>query len=371
MRIAFSITDMSGGGAARVAAVLSNEWSAMGHEVHLITFEAPGTPSFFALDDGVRLHQLSAAQSGGSLPGFVRTNLRRVLRLRRLFRTVRPDISISFLLEANIVSVIAARGMPFPTIVAERNHPGFHGVSRFKAALRKSLYRWADAVCVQTREIGDWFRQHVGLGTTVIPNPAPSLAAGRPADTETPASRRTVLGLGRLEPQKGFDRLIDAFSLVAADNQHWDLVIYGEGAERQSLEARIERLGLRGRISLPGVTDRPETQLQRADLFAHTARYEGYPNAIIEAAAAGCCIVAMDSPGAAREILTEDDCGVLASDGDVEEMARQMSRLMTAPEVRAAYGARARARIGRLSPRPIAQQWIDLARQVGAASSRP
>jgi glycosyltransferase involved in cell wall biosynthesis len=361
MRIAFSITDLSGGGAARVAAVLSNEWRAMGHEVHLITFETPGTPYFYKVDEGVLRHQISAVQSGGGPLGFLQTNIRRVSRLRRLFKTVKPDISISFLLEANVVSVIAARGLPFRTIVAERNHPGFHHISRFKAALRKFFYARAGVICVQTQEIGDWFLRHVGLETVVIPNPAPPVATGRVADAHPPSSRRTVLGLGRLEPQKGFSRLIDAFSIVAAQNQDWDLVIYGEGAERQRLESQVERLGLRDRIALPGVTDRPETALQLADLFAHTACYEGYPNAIIEAAAAGKCIVAMDSPGAAREILAEDDCGVLVADGDIEGLARQMSRLMGAPDARAVYGARAQARAAALAPRAIAQKWIDLA----------
>ncbi|HEY8572870.1 glycosyltransferase family 4 protein [Phenylobacterium sp.] len=367
MRIAFSITDMSGGGAARVAAVLSNEWQAMGHEVHLVTFESPGTPPFFKVDDRVVRHQLAAVRSGGGPLGFVQVNVQRVFRVRQVFKTIRPDISISFLLEANVVSVLAARGLQIPTIVAERNHPGHHRLPPLKAALRKILYGWADAVCVQTREIGDWFARHAGLETTVIPNPAPPPARDRLTKTESAYSRRTVVGLGRLEPQKGFDRLIDAFAVVAADHQDWELVIYGEGAERKRLESQVERLGLDGRIVLPGVIDRPETQLQQADLFAHTAHYEGYPNAIIEAAAAGRCIVAMDSPGAAREILEEDDCGVLVPDGDIKGLASQMSLLMQAPEARAAYGARAQARVARLSPPTIAREWIDLARQIRAS----
>jgi GalNAc-alpha-(1->4)-GalNAc-alpha-(1->3)-diNAcBac-PP-undecaprenol alpha-1,4-N-acetyl-D-galactosaminyltransferase len=360
MRIALSITDLSGGGAARVATVLGNAWCAMGHEVHLITFETPGTATFFKVDDVVVRHQISAVQSGGSAFGFMWTNIKRVSRLRQLFKTIQPDISISFLLEANVVSVIAAQCLPFPTIVAERNHPAYHHVSRIKAFLRKGLYRRANAVCVQTREIGDWFAQNLSLDTVVIPNPIPS-TTGRATNIQSGRSRRIVLGLGRLEPQKGFSRLLDAFSLVAAENWDWDLVIYGEGSERPALEAQAKRLGLQDRIVLPGVTENPEAQLKRADLFAHTARYEGYPNAILEAAAVGACIIAMDSPGAASEILVEDDCGVLISDGDVEAFAGQMAHLMNAPDARAAFGARARLRVASLSPAIIAQAWIDLA----------
>jgi glycosyltransferase involved in cell wall biosynthesis len=361
MRIAFSITDLSGGGAARVAAALSNEWCQMGHDVHLITFEDPGTAPFFEVHHGVHCHQLAAPLSRGGTLGFLVTNARRVLRLRRLFKTVKPDLSISFLLEANIASVIAARGLPFRTVVAERNHPGFHHVSRPKGVLRRFFYGWADTVCVQTREIGDWFSRCLGMDTVVIPNPAPAVSPQPPFAPSAVGCRQRIVGLGRLEYQKGFSRLIEAFSIIAPEHPDWDLVIFGEGAERPALEAQLTRLGLRNRISLPGITDCPDAELRNADLFAHTARYEGYPNAIIEAAAEGLCIVAMDSPGAAREILEDDACGILVTDGDVDDLAAQMSKLMASPDARAAYGARARARAARLSPRMIAQRWIDLA----------
>ena len=361
MRIAFSITDLSGGGAARVAAALSNEWREMGHDVHLITFEGPGVAPFFEVHQGVHRHQLAAARSRGGPLGFLVTNAYRVLRLRRLFRAIKPDLSISFLLEANIASVIAARGLPFRTVVAERNHPGFHHVSLLKGGLRRVFYGWADTVCVQTREIGDWFSRQLKMKTVVIPNPAPAVPAA-PRQARRAAGRRLrIVGLGRLEPQKGFSRLIEAFSVVAPEHLDWDLVIFGEGAERPALEAQLKRFGLRDRASLPGVTSRPHVELRNADLFVHTARYEGYPNAILEAAAEGLCIVAMDSPGAAREILEEGDCGVLVTDGDVEDLAARMWNLMIAPDARTAYGARARHRAAGLSVRVIAQRWIDLA----------
>jgi glycosyltransferase involved in cell wall biosynthesis len=361
MRIAFSITDLSGGGAARVAAALSNEWCQMGHDVHLITFEDPGTAPFFDVHHGVHRHQLAAPLSRDGTLGFLVTNARRVLRLRRLFKTVKPDLSISFLLEANVASVIAARGLPLRTVVAERNHPGFHHVSRLKGLLRRFFYGWADTVCVQTQEIGDWFSRCLGMDTVVIPNPAPAVSPQPPFAPSDVGRRQRIVGLGRLEPQKGFSRLIEAFSIIAPEHPDWDVVIFGEGAERPALEAQLTRLGLRNRISLPGITDCPGAELRNADLFAHTARYEGYPNAIIEAAAEGLCIVAMDSPGAAREILEDDACGILVTDGDVDDLAAQMSKLMASPDARAAYGARARARAARLSPRMIAQRWIDLA----------
>ena len=124
------------------------------------------------------------------------------------------------------------------------------------------------------------------------------------------------MAAGRLEPQKGYDILIEAFAKVAASNPEWDLVIYGMGRQREELESRIASLGMRDRVVLAGHTLDIVKAYGDADLFVHPARYEGYPNVIQEALAAGRPVVATDCPGYSGELLGHGRYGIVVPTGE-------------------------------------------------------
>src|SRR3546814_5597401 len=98
--------------------------------------------------------------------------------------------------------------------------------------------------------------------------------------------------MGRFNPIKQFDLLIDVFAGLASAHPDWDLVIWGDGAQREALCAQVERLGLEGRVSLPGRTEHPWPEMLRADAFMLSSRVEGFPNAMLEAMALGLPCVA-------------------------------------------------------------------------------
>jgi len=170
-----------------------------------------------------------------------------------------------------------------------------------------------------------------------------------------------VAGLGRLEPQKAYGRLIEAFASVSGKHPEWDVVIHGEGSEREALEARVRALSLEDRVRLPGVTTDSYGALGQADLFVHTACYEGYPNAVIEACSVGLCVIAMDTPGATREILAGGELGMLVPEDDAEALAAALDRAMGDDALRQDYARRAPRAVARLSPSAIAQEWLDVA----------
>lgn len=358
--IAFVITDMSGGGAARVASILCREWAGAGHEVHLITFDAATVPSVYPLPPEVRRHSVSAAVSPSGAWGFARTNFVRVARLRRILKDIKPDVAISFLLEGNVALALAARGLGFPALISERNHPGHHRLPILKAAVRAATYPLAHRLCVQTEDIRQWFSLRLRIDPAVIPNPVEAGSRHEAASSHV-GGRRKVVGLGRLEPQKAYGLLIEAFAAVSADHPDWDLVIYGEGSERGKLEAQVRSLLLEERVSLPGVTDDSYGVLRQADLFVHTARYEGYPNAVIEACSVGLCVIAMDAPGATREILGEGDLGMLVAEDDKGALRHALDLAMSDDALRQQYARRAPRAVARLSPSAIAQEWLDVA----------
>jgi glycosyltransferase involved in cell wall biosynthesis len=124
----------------------------------------------------------------------------------------------------------------------------------------------------------------------------------------------TIVALGRLTRQKGFDLLIDAMRDIP---QPWQLDIWGDGEERRNLACRIAQHGLDQFIRLRGYTDKPYAVLRSADLFVMPSRWEGLPTVLVEALACQCQIIATDCPHGPREILRDGKLGKLVKVDDV------------------------------------------------------
>lgn len=360
MKLAFILPDLSGGGAARVASILCNQWQQIGVDVHLATFEAAGTAGVYPVANGVARHQVGLSASPPTAVGFALNNLKRVHVLRRVLRRARPDCVVSFLLNANVSAVAAARSLGLPIIISERNHPALDRITGAKALLRRHAYPRASSLVVQTEDIRNWYQGHLGIDATVIPNP---VEPGRATTCEAEqvlrsGHRRRIISLGRLEPQKGYDRLIDAFAQIASKAPDWDLTIFGEGGERRRLEGLVEERGLADRVTLPGTTRDTWRELELSDLYVHPARYEGYPNAVIEALAAGLCVVATDAPGATGEILQGGAKGILVDDAGPEAIADGLMRVINDDALRGAFARGARDAVAHLDPGIIAAVWL-------------
>jgi glycosyltransferase involved in cell wall biosynthesis len=134
--------------------------------------------------------------------------------------------------------------------------------------------------------------------------------------------------MGRLTAQKGFDLLIEAFDRVAHAHPDWTLRIAGDGEQRRKLECLVQSLGLVRRVDLCGWVDEPEAFLQEADLFVLSSRYEGFPNALLEAMACGLAVVSFDCDSGPGEIVRHETDGLLVAAGEVDALARAMDRLM-------------------------------------------
>src|SRR5262249_25449025 len=147
---------------------------------------------------------------------------------------------------------------------------------------------------------------------------------------------------GRLVPSKGFDVLIDSFSRIAARHQEWNLVIAGKGPEQTALDAQVRRLGLGGRVKLAGWFADPSEALGSAGLFVMSSRYEGFPNALLEAMAAGLPVISFDCDSGPSEIIRDNVDGVLVPAGDVALLERAMERLMSDETERRRLGECAR-----------------------------
>ena len=179
----------------------------------------------------------------------------------------------------------------------------------------------------------------------VIPNPPAEPIPGAPLP-DLPDGR-FILGVGRLAPQKKWERLIAAMPRLADPDVR--LVILGEGEERDQLERLIDRLGLTDRVSMPGHAPDPLPVIERADVVALTSEFEGVPGVVREALAAGTPVVATDSSVAIHELIDCASRGSVVPPGDRARLvgalnhwlmpgrARPEPLVETGPEPIAAY----------------------------------
>ena len=186
----------------------------------------------------------------------------------------------------------------------------------------------------------------------VIPNPV-----DLPASTPARGASRKLVAVGRLVPQKGFDLLLRAFAKIAAAHPEWRLVIWGEGPERPALLALRDQLGLRARVTLPGLTQRPGQWTDDAGLLVLSSRFESFGNVITEAMASALPVVAFDCPFGPREILRDQVEGVLVKEGDIAALAAALDRLLADPARRAALGAAAREGARRFDRARVMAEW--------------
>uniref|UniRef100_UPI0033400A37 glycosyltransferase family 4 protein n=1 Tax=Castellaniella defragrans TaxID=75697 RepID=UPI0033400A37 len=367
------IHSLRGGGAERVAADLAGYWLGRGWRVTVVT-QTSDAEDAYALPAGVRRHALGLDAHGGGGLRAVWGNCRRLWALRRLIRRERPDIVLGMMTKASVLSVLAARRLPCRVIATEHTHPPIQSLPPVWQRLRRWAYPRAAAVVALTQGTARWLDENLpGVRTRVIPNSVRwPLEDGEPA-VEPPARlhRCRVLAAGRLHPVKGFDILLAAFARIAPLFPDWDLVILGEGAQREALQHAVDEAGLGARVSMPGRVGNMMQWYESADLYVLSSRAEGLSNTLIEAMACGLPCVAFDCDTGPREIIRDGIDGVLVRPaGDPEALAAWMSELMARPEEGRRYASRAvdvRDRFG--VPRVMAM-WdlVFQARRTGAAN---
>ncbi|HZP43034.1 MAG TPA: glycosyltransferase [Candidatus Binatia bacterium] len=331
------------GGTRLIVDALARATRAAGHEaVAIVDGDAGGAP---VPATAVPLYPFPArAREWWRVRHFGRRFPAAIVRLVRAVRRAAPDL----------VSVHCVRRFA-PYVAAVRRLTGVPQVLSLQEAhvppgmpenpgLFRMLVRAADGVGACSAEAAAYARA-AGAGLVrLVPNgydPA-ELAGGAPF----PHPRPYVLGVGRLEMQKGFDVLIDALArLPRADV---DLLLAGDGSRRAALEALAGARGVASRVRFLGATDRATTValFHGAAVVACPSRFEGLPLVCVEALAAGRPVVASCVNGI-PELVADGETGLLVPPDDAAALAAALGRLLDAPAAAAALAARGRAKVAR------------------------
>lgn len=272
-----------------------------------------------------------------------RSDVAAMWELRRTLRRLRPDVFHANLSEGSSCQygLLMALSMPNLRVVVTENSPMGVRSELSRRIKRLSAPRF-DAHVGVGRRAAALVEADVSLppgSVEVIPNAVPAIE--HPPRTRTDDVVR-IVAVSRFDPVKGLDVLVDAVGLLNRDElPPFEVVVLGDGPERHELESRIERLGLGDVVNLVGWVSDVRRSLVEYDLFVLPSRLEGLPMSLLEAMHAGLPVISTDV-GSVREVLSDDEVGVVVPPEDPAALAVAISELVSDPERRTRLARRGR-----------------------------
>jgi len=364
LRITFVIKCMSapGGGAERVLSMITRGLLERGHEISLITFDSEDSSSFYELDPRLNWERIPIGQADGRTSFAVA--VKRTIALRKFLQEQSPDVAVAFMSPSIVLMSAALMGTRIPFVASEHIVPAYYTSRPLEYSLLKLMSRRAHSVTVLSETIRATYSKSLRQRMEVIGNPIEIEGAHSNTERAQRAKQKTIISVGRLEPQKDQKTLIDAFAHIAADFPEWNVSIFGEGSLRPDLEAQIKKLQLQDRVHLMGVHRQLAPHYNAANLFVLPSRYESFGLVTAEAMAHGLATVGFaDCPGT-NELIVHGETGLLAGaekptsiPDRTQVLAKAMAELMASSDLRDRYGANGRDRVRQFELSPIIAKW--------------
>ena len=265
----------------------------------------------YHLDSGVVVHHLNLSSMKFSF-----------LPIIKKVRAIKPDIVFSTVTIMNVVVVISSLFFPKVKLIARESsiisiNNRYSNIGFFIDWAIKILYRRFDLIVAQSFAMKDDLVNNYAIPKSKIVqiyNPVDIIPGAQPRESHR-KEKVTLLSVGNLRREKGYDRIIRALAKLDLDFQYY---IVGEGAEEQKLKSLCSELHLNDKIVFVGKVAEPAIYYSKADYYLIGSYYEGFPNALLEAGLFGLPAVAFDVPGGIKEIITHES-GIVVPDNDFDK----------------------------------------------------
>lgn len=351
-KILFIIPFLSGGGAERVVSILSTEMALLGADINLLVYYR--TKNEYSIGKGVQLFALAGSES--EYNSFAKYE--KILRLRKKIKEINPDVVIPFIAHVGIMASLATIGFDFKIVETIRIDPRYSPSGKLMRCLRNLSVMSSHRCIVQNEQQKHYFPKFIREKMMVLPNPISNEFLTQQKKWSK-KEVKNIIAVGRLEKQKNYPLLINAFSCVARVNEHVKLKIYGEGSLYDELSAEIKELGLSDRVFLCGRTDNILQALLTSDLFVLSSDAEGMPNSLMEAMAVGLPCISTDCPTGPSDLIQNAMNGYLIPVGDENALVESINRIVSNPDIAVALGKEARKTIiGNYNPEFIAKKLL-------------
>jgi glycosyltransferase involved in cell wall biosynthesis len=368
-QLIFLIPSLAGGGAERVASTL-------------LPYLARHFELTLALLQGRRSYPVPAEVPVVAFSELLNSHTAHVIRipyhilaLARLIRRHRVSVVLSFIEQANIINILAACIAGHQAVISQRINPrqqyeskGLLGkvISQISARLYPKAARII-AVSNGVKEIIISDYKLDARRIAVIPNPV-DMASVAELSKKKPSillPSNYLLHVGRLKvTQKAHDILFNAFKKLHSFHPDLKLILMGKGPDKKQIQAMIKDLDLSESVILAGWQENVYAFMARAKALVLCSRYEGWPNVLVEAMACGCPVIATDCQTGPREILCDNEYGLLVPVDDPEALARSVEKLLTDESRRAYFQEQARKRAYDFDLEQIGPKYVRLLQNI-------
>ena len=309
---------MQKGGAQRVMALLSTYLS-KDYQVFLINDSVPSTDyEEYSIPEGVQ--RLFLDERGHK--SF--KQIRRIFRLRHYIKKMKPCLILSFMASPNIRMILSTFCLKIKRIISVRNDPYYEYGSGLKRFVANHLFGKVDGCVFQTIDASLYFKEGIRKKSKIIVNPVDS----RFFETTWTGKSKYVLSVGRLEEQKNYPLLFDAFQIVLTYTQKYRLRICGRGTQETFLKSYAMKKKIFEYVDFIGEVNDVEKELSSASLFVLSSKFEGLPNALMEAMAVGVPCISTDCPCGGPKMLLVNNSGLLVDNNNPRLLADAIISLL-------------------------------------------
>lgn len=342
------------GGIERVSTLLANLFSEHGLPVSIYSIYKEFENTTFNLNDNIKVN----FSNGGPFPNNIikktYLTLKSAIKLKKSIK-INNDIIIAQSIRCALICWLAGIGKN--TIVCEHFKYGMYG--KILTKFRNYVYRKLKCVITLTNTDRNQFIG-VGINAQTIPN----MCSFKVLKESQTLKSHTMVCVGRLNYQKGFDLLLQALPPVFNKYPNWELEIYGEGEEKEQLEGLLKSLNLNDNVKLKGYSTNVSEILYRSSFFILSSRYEGFPMCLVEAIAHRLPIISFDCPEGPSELLRNDG-GLLIENGNIPALTEGIMYMIENPDKRMEYTINSLRNIESLAPEKIYRKWIHTFKDLG------
>lgn len=339
-------------------------------EVIIVTTDQKGLPTFYPFPEKVRMIDLGIDYSDDNdkgviskITGYLRRRRKHKQALTELLIKEKADIVVSlYPSESSFIpdikdgsrKVLELHFCKFFRLQYGRN--GLLGlIDHWRTRQDEKIVRRFDKFVVLTHEDREYWGDLPNI--EVIPN-----AAMFVADRYSDVYNKRVIAVGRLDYQKGFDRLINSWEIVRKSGRFsdWHLDIFGQGEWKEMLQQMIDEKGLEDSVCINKPTKNIGNEYAGSSMLVMSSNYEGFPMVMIEAMACGLPVVSYDFKCGPKDIIDNGRNGLLVREGDIDGLANAMMELMGDETLRQRMSVNAKKVVDTYSEDNVMKQWLDL-----------